>query len=316
MDTLANGLVTRGLRFNTHRTYAAGQRLYMYFCNYYSLTPLPASEEQLLRFIAFMHVKDLSHNTIHVYLSSVSSMHSLNGHQAPPVGAYRVRLACKALKDSASSSSKKAPITYTLLQYIISTFANKDLCTLWTAISTLAFFGAMRGSEYLATVSPQGTIKAPLVQDVQFLVCNQQLGLQFTINTSKTSSKPIHKYIGCTGTSVCAVCALSVYCQQRASNGTLHPNSYLFIYPSGQPVTKDQYNRIIKAAVSSLSLPSELYSTHSLRAGAATTAAQLGFTEPEIKSLGHWASTAYTSYIHHIPQDRLTYAKRLSQHCS
>ena len=72
MDRLASGLVTQGLKFNTHRTYAAGQRLYVQFCTNYQLPALPANEQQLLRFIAYMHAKGLNANTVHVYLASVS----------------------------------------------------------------------------------------------------------------------------------------------------------------------------------------------------------------------------------------------------
>ena len=314
MDSLAARLVTQGLKYNTHRTYAAGQRLYVLFCNHYNLITLPASEQQLLRFIAYMHSKGLNANTIHVYLSSVSSMHLLNGFPAPPNSSYRVRLACKAIKDNSASSSKKAPITYPLLQYIVSSFAHLQMSQMWTAIVTLAFFGAMRGAEYLATITHHGTIKAPLVRHLHFLQHGSHLGIRYAIHGSKTSAQPIFKYIGCSGTHICAVCAMQSYLNHRSRNGTLHPDSYLFVNHNGQPVSKDQFNQVLKSAVSSLSLPAHQYSTHSLRSGAATTAAQLGFTEPEIKNLGHWASSAYTSYIHNTPIDNFTYAKRLVQH--
>ena len=41
----------------------------------------------------------------------------------------------------------------------------------------------------------------------------------------------------------------------------------------------------------------ELYSSHSFRIGAASTAARLGISDQTIQVLGRWSSQAYRSYI-------------------
>ena len=53
-----------------------------------------------------------------------------------------------------------------------------------------------------------------------------------------------------------------------------------------------------------------LYSGHSYRAGAATTAGNLGFEEWEIKMLGRWNSSAYHIYLRN-PKVVATFSKRL-----
>ena len=108
------------------------------------------------------------------------------------------------------------------------------------------------------------------------------------------------------------MCALSEYLQARAPLLGVHPDSYLFMDSTGRPVSKDQVNQVIKSAVTKLGLSPNNYTTHSLRSGAATTAGQLGFTEPEIKALGHWKSSAYSTYVHDTHLDSFTYSARLA----
>jgi len=53
-----------------------------------------------------------------------------------------------------------------------------------------------------------------------------------------------------------------------------------------------------------------LFSGHSYRAGAATSAGDSGFQNWEIQMLGRWSSSAYTVYLRN-PEVVSTFAKRL-----
>ena len=55
--------------------------------------------------------------------------------------------------------------------------------------------------------------------------------------------------------------------------------------------------QFMQGAIRAAGLDPTGYSTHSLRAGAATDAAGLGFSEAQIQSLGRWRSQAYKLYI-------------------
>ena len=176
----------------------------------------------------------------------------------------------------------------------------------------LGFYGALRGSEYTAVGDINGTIRAPVLSQLQFIQFQSSYGLTFTMYTTKTTSQPIVKHIGCSKHSVCAVCNMVSYLQFKGTTTGLHPKAYLFTDSTGQPVTKGQLNTIIKSAVSKLGLPAAGFSTHSLRAGSATSASQAGFADHEIKTLGHWASDTYNRYIHKSTQEQFTYASRIA----
>jgi len=59
-----------GLASGTKKTYQAGQRHYLSFCEQSAIAPLPASENTLCRFVAVLADKGIAHSTIKVYLSA------------------------------------------------------------------------------------------------------------------------------------------------------------------------------------------------------------------------------------------------------
>ena len=271
---------------------------------------MPADENQLLRFIAYAHRRSLAPATISVYVAGIASLHTLQG-LPPPVAGHRVRLALKAVQEASISTNKKAPITYKLLVQMCLLLDSWEMCLLWKAMITLGFYGALRGSEY-AAVAENGTIVAPIVAHLQFNTDLSHPAMVFTIPKSKTRRHPITVPIGCSETDCCAVCTMQQYLLYRAQCGTLHQNGYLFIDSYGRPITKQQLTSVIKQLIYLLGLDSVKYSSHSLRSGAATCAHQAGFTESQIKALGHWASQAYAGYITHTDTQAFTYSRRLT----
>ena len=64
-------LFSAGLAASSLRSYAAGQNRYARFCDRYSISPYPTSEEKLSHFVAYLFVEGLSDGTVKVYLSAV-----------------------------------------------------------------------------------------------------------------------------------------------------------------------------------------------------------------------------------------------------
>jgi hypothetical protein len=85
----------------------------------------------------------------------------------------------------------------------------------------------------------------------------------------------------------------------------------LFIDPRGNTLRRSYLVSAIKILISMTGRAPADYSGHSLRAGAATTGAELGFEQWEIQLLGRWSSDAYTLYIRN-PKLLATFAERLT----
>ena len=72
----------------------------------------------------------------------------------------------------------------------------------------------------------------------------------------------------------------------------------LFVYQDGKFLTQARLIANIRLALLQLGLNPADYCGHSLRIGAATSAAANGLQDSAIKALGRWKSTAYQRYIH------------------
>ena len=74
---------SRGLATTTHKTYQAGQRYYLEFCEQVTVSPLPASESTLRRFVTVLANNGIAHSTVKVYLSATRQLHIAKGLPEP-----------------------------------------------------------------------------------------------------------------------------------------------------------------------------------------------------------------------------------------
>ncbi len=71
----------------------------------------------------------------------------------------------------------------------------------------------------------------------------------------------------------------------------------LFRFQDGKPLTRARLVDQVREALHRAGIDGALYSGHSFRSGAATTAAKVGVEDSAIKILGSWQSRAYQLYI-------------------
>jgi hypothetical protein len=131
------------------------------------------------------------------------------------------------------------------------------------------------------------------------------------LKKSKTdyTSDGVTIFIGCSGNVVCGYCAMSDYLNEVEPCGD--PESYpLFVTAVGRALRKDYFVSVVCLALGLAGFNPANFSGHSFRAGAATTAGDLGFEDYELKMLGRWSSSAYTVYLRN-PKIVSTFAKRL-----
>ena len=109
--------------------------------------------------------------------------------------------------------------------------------------------------------------------------------------------------IGCTRTPICRACKAWHLLQHHQHMGSSPEAPFFKI--NDRALDRVTLVNHIKHLATSLGLDSSRYSGHSLRIGGATSAAQAGLSQWQIKLLGHWNSQAYQTYI---KQDPLAYA--------
>ena len=95
---------------------------------------------------------------------------------------------------------------------------------------------------------------------------------------------------------MCPVTALQNYVAIRPSQ-----SQPLFCHFDGSPLTRYQFNAMLKKTLSFCGLQGLNYRTHSFRIGAASAAFELGVPEADIQRMGRWRSDAVLSYIRPVP---------------
>jgi hypothetical protein len=106
----------------------------------------------------------------------------------------------------------------------------------------------------------------------------------------------------------CPVLAMQRYLRQWPDTNPLAP---LFRDATGKALTRAPFISLLKARLAHLNLDQSLYSGHSFRRGAATSAATVGYNNYEIQLLGRWRSDAYKLYIDTPPDRTLQLSSRL-----
>ena len=306
LEASAEVLVAKGIRKSTANSYSTAQRQFIAFCNALQLTPVPTSEKTLLLYITYLQQKGVSFNAINVYVSAVRNINIINGHDLPNFRSGRVKLALRAVQAAAPPPAQKSPITFIKLQQMWPVIKLTSNTHMWQALVALAFFASLRCSEYTPSVSAPG----PSLACVSF--SGDGKVLRYKVLQSKTKARGFTSNLACSGNEICARCCMEKYIKLRSATSQCTSSDPLFTI-QGTQVTARQVNLFIKQTVTSLGWPPQSYSAHSLRAGATTTAATVGFNDWELTKLGGWTSSAYNIYIRDNKINTVNFSRRMAR---
>ena len=260
---------------STRRTYSAGTRHFKAFCARYGLASLPASE-LTIRFFCTEQSAIVSYSTISVYVSAIRMFHLIKRAWAPSV-------------------QSRKPITTDMLSLLKSTLKSQDLprshYLLYWAAFTVAFYGFLRVGEYTAPSRCSTNGRTLRVQHVR--VSKTSISIQLPSSKTCQFALPAPIHIGATASSTCPVSAMRRFLKCRISS----PSAPLFTFPDGFFLTPRQVSNMLKKILQQAGFDPTSYSSHSLRIGAATSAAASGLPDHLVQKLGHWTSNAYKSYI-------------------
>ena len=152
LDTMLLQYQSLGVAPSTRRTYQAGVRSYLQFCNSYHIPPFPASS-LTLRYFCTYTAQRVSYKTIKVYLSGIRLEHLERGH-SDPTNDPLLHLLCKGIKRCQGDTSRqRLPITINILKLLKTQLHNSgnysivEKRLLWSAF-TLAFYAFLRASEF------------------------------------------------------------------------------------------------------------------------------------------------------------------------
>lgn len=260
----------------------------------------------------------VSWGTIRTYLSALRFFQIRAGLPDPSLSPTpRLTYVLKGIHKLSPVHQQKhrLPITMHMLRELHRIWSKPPIqhdCVMLWAACCLGFFGFLRAGEFTCTgtnCTNPPLLPSDIVVDSR---TNPQL-ITVHLRYSKTDPFGVgcHVYLGRTNTTPCPVAAVLKYLSVRSSS----PGP-LFLFEDGTPLSRSALVVRLRSALTQAGINANQYSGHSFRIGAATAAAQAGYSDSFIQSLGRWKSAAFIAYIRASPTDLAAVATRLTEPCT
>ena len=193
------------------------------------------------------------------------------------------------------SSSRDKPVLNQLVRSLIFTNSSAWQHSLFGTMFLIAFYGLFRIGELAA----KSTNLASSVVQYHSLTFSTSNGLshiaKIRISEYKhnLSKRPFNILIAREdSSSLCPVTALLEYTRLRGNR----PGP-LFCHADFSPVSFHQFNTELQRCLTYCGLDISRYKSHSFRIVGACHAADKGFSDTQIRALGHWKSDAFKIYL-------------------
>lgn len=312
LTILSNNLLDMALAPKTKISYSSAYNRYTSFCSSHHLTPIPPNEHTLVLYTSELSLT-MAHSSIKVHMAAISYFSTRQGYPTEFRLFRRLYLVIRGIKRSQGSKFKRRKrdaVTPTMLMEIHSKLFSsstiyEDKIMLWAALLT-AFFGFLRVSEYTSarktSFDPSTTL---LYSDITHIDNNHA---SLLIKASKTDPfrQGVNITLAANHSTLCPINALLLLIHNHPTS-----NGPLFTYHNRRYLTRRDINNLLKDTTDGrLTL-----SSHSLRIGAASTAAAMGCPKWMIQGMGRWSSDCFRDYIR-IPKRIIEKTSRAMAKCN
>jgi len=253
----------------------------------------------LALFIAYLFDHKYASSTVNTYVSALGYYHRLAGLSDPTKTFYVIEM-LKGYGKKSHKVDSRLPITLPILVRIMQ--AGDIICIspyrslMFRAMCSLAFFAFLRIGEITGSSKTQSTSNAVLNLSQ---VSRQSAENGYVLSMKVTFLDFKHHYnqnnvsiVVTRQSKACPVQALLNYVSVRGTT-----NGPLFVNQDGSLVLRSEFTNMLSSALRICDLDPNRYKGHSFRIGAATYAAEQGFSDAKIRYMGRWKSDAFKKYI-------------------
>ena len=284
---------------NTHKTYSTGWNAFIkYMAEQNLVCAFPVSVHVIRQFVGWLSLRGLAPNTISTYVAGIGHQHKLMGF-TDPTADYLVSKLLEGCRRDRGVADGRRPITVPILSLILRSApfisSSRYEVALFRSAFLCAFFGFMRVGEFAA--HSRGRVQDSVLRfsDVRICQSGDSQYAQISFRASKTNqagAPQVIRLIPSRDAFLCPVSALKEFLQARPIGPTV-----LFCHFDGSPLTRHQFNAVLRKALEFSDLGGHNFKSHSFRIGAATVAHNEGIPTAQIKEMGRWRSDVALSYI-------------------
>jgi hypothetical protein len=244
--------------------------------------------------------------TIKSYLTHVRSMHVDADLPFSAVESPMVQRLIRGIKRYHGERDRKPkmPITLPILQQLLRNLSPGHAAyhSIYAACC-VAYSGLLRCGEFTVHDSNKFSPEVNLAGMHVTFVPNFNTATHVIVSLPASKTDPFRKGISihlsaAPNLITCPVAALKrLFASRPGGHNTYSPEAPLFTGSDGLALTRNEFISAIRSALTAAGLNAALYSGHSFRRGAASSAASAGCSDYEIQLLGRWRSDAYKLYI-------------------
>lgn len=284
---------------------------YFEFCGIYGLHPLPSSESTVALYVAYLFDR-LEFKSIENYVFALVALHHKHDMDPPDLSHYCVKEALAGAKrQKRASPNRRKPVTVDHLEIIHRNLniVPKNLRKTFWAACLVAFFTLLRAGNLFKSENSSTALRVKDLTEssigytalVKVLKTAKHRGEKLTLPIPKLTHSP----------DFCPVRAISRMIKSVGHRSSAPLFSYKTDAGSTHP-TVEKFNNILKITLRHAGFSTKLFSAHSFRRGAATTAAGLALDPLALKAQGNWKSDVYLQYISRDSDFRLSFVQSLA----
>jgi integrase len=260
----------------------------------------PVTEPLLVNFAAYLG-SQFAHSTCQRHLVSLKSFIVDTNKDTTPFSSPRLIRLLKGIKKV--TTIKKAPprkhVTFDIMETIVphcsKSFDGENI----KAAICIAFAGFLRPADFTYEKwSPAEQVSKITRGSVTFFKSHACIRLPFS--KTDTIGKGTTITLVATRNQSCPVSALETLFKNYPAPATapLFGRHHPLAAYDGIYFSRDYFQRELKTLLLSADINPDGFTPHTLRRGAAQSAADAGFNSNDISKLGRWKSTAMYAYVH------------------
>lgn len=281
---------------STQASYRSHLRLYIKFCESIKCSPLPANNDIVCRYAAFL-ARSKAVSTVRQYLNIIRLI-NLQFGLPNPLCEWQVKSVVGGIKRKKGDQvEQKAPILVSHLEKLYAILSLENLAELqfWTGC-LLGFFGLLRVSNF--TSHPQkGRDMSVTRQDLTF----GPRGCIVRVSRSKTNQhrSRVHEIVlpHIPAAVYCPVSTMLRFLGKTTDVPASAPILSIATKTSIASFTQDAFRSKLTSSLKQLGMSKSNYNTHSLRRGGATWLLSNGTPLAMVKAIGDWSSDAVFAYL-------------------
>jgi integrase len=269
---------------STNKGYWAAWRVFLSFCEHFGLDPLPAGQETIFAFVAWLEIQGAGNRASH-HVAAISWMHKTRG-MVDLTKASRIKMAIQGIQriEATEKMEVRGPFPIQALRAWVATKRVYPTVREFRDPALVALgIRCMRRPGELCELK---------VRHVR----QYELGVKIFLAKSKTDQAMEGRWMHVDEVPGSATCPVHLLRKYLASRGPVHPDEPLFVSSTGKQMSVSSISSVVKNMVKAAGLLDKV-SGHSLRIAGATLAVKGGLSLPDICAIGGWKSEAVLRYL-------------------